>query len=224
MIDAEDIGGRDSVDYLHIGFSSPDYAGHYFGPASLEYEDAILRLDGVLEELFRHVNKSVGLYRTLIVLSSDHGGPEIPEHVAEFGIDAGRFPLDWMSEANPLAEQLEERFGRGDLIANHTHPYLYLNVAAIEEMGIDVAEIERFVADEIMAVPGIALAIPRADMLAGEVPGRSAIPAGLVEFRSGAIGQCAPDTGSILVPALDQEHRQPGYRNAARGSRLTVAL
>ncbi|MFW2404934.1 MAG: alkaline phosphatase family protein, partial [Gammaproteobacteria bacterium] len=90
LIDAEEIGKREAVDFLQISFSSPDYAGHFYGPASLEYEDAMLRLDGVLEELFRLINKKVGLYRTLIVLSADHGGPEVPEHAAEFGIAADR--------------------------------------------------------------------------------------------------------------------------------------
>ena len=170
LIDAEEIGQGDAVDYLQISFSSPDNAGHFFGPASLEYEDAVLRLDGVLEELFRHVNKKVGLYRTLILLSSDHGGPEVPEHVAEFGIDAGRFPLDRFQDGEPLAESLKARFGRADLVAAHQHPYLYLNLDAIEELGVEVAEVERFVADKMMDIPGIALAVPSADMTAGLVP------------------------------------------------------
>lgn len=170
LIDAEEIGKSEAVDYLQVSFSSPDNAGHFFGPASLEYEDAVLRLDGVLEELFRHINKNVGLYRTLIVLSADHGGPEVPEFVAKFGIDAGRFPLDRFSDGGPLAEALKARFGRDDLIAAHQHPYLYLNLAAIEELDADVAVVERFVADKMMEIPGIALAVPSSDMTAGLIP------------------------------------------------------
>ena len=170
LIDAEEVGQREDVDYLQVGFSSPDYAGHFFGPASLEYEDAVLRLDGVLEELFRHVNKTVGLYRTLIVLSADHGGPEVPEYVASYGINAGRFPLDWFSAGNPLAGPLNARFGRGDLIAGHSHPYLYLDQAAIADAKLDPQEVERFVAAELVRIPGIAVAVTRTDMLAGSVP------------------------------------------------------
>ncbi len=167
LIDAEQLGQGDDPDYLQVSFSSPDYAGHLFGGSSVEYEDAVLRLDGVLEELFRHINKQVGLYRTLIVLSADHGGVEAPEYAAQFGLETGRFPLDWFRSGNPLAEQLQARYGRDDLIAGHSHPYLYLNPAAIAEAGLDIAQVERFVADEMMKIPGIALAVTRNDMSAG---------------------------------------------------------
>ncbi|MBT8442838.1 MAG: alkaline phosphatase family protein [Gammaproteobacteria bacterium] len=170
LIDAEEIGQSQNVDYLQISFSSPDYAGHFFGPSSLEYEDAVLRLDGVLEELFRHINKKIGLYRTLIVLSADHGGPEIPEHAAALGIDAGRFPLDWFSNSNPLSKLLTARYGRDDLIVGHQHPYLYLNVHAIDEIDAEVAEVERFVAEQLTLTPGIALAVPTTDLMNGRIP------------------------------------------------------
>lgn len=173
LIEAEELGQRDEVDYLQISFSSPDYAGHLFGASSLEYEDAVLRLDGVLEELFRHVNKQVGLYRTLIVLSADHGGVEAPEYAAATGLETGRFPLDWFRSGNPLAEQLTERFGRDDLIAAHSHPYLYLNRAAIEDAQLDRTEVERFVAAELTRLPGIRLALGRSDIVAGS---RSSMP------------------------------------------------
>jgi predicted AlkP superfamily pyrophosphatase or phosphodiesterase len=75
LIQAERVGQGDAIDYLQVSFSSPDYMGHLFGPSSLEYEDAVLRLDRVLANLFAFVDRKVGLDRTLIVLCADHGGP-----------------------------------------------------------------------------------------------------------------------------------------------------
>jgi predicted AlkP superfamily pyrophosphatase or phosphodiesterase len=63
-----------------------------------------------------------------------------------------------------------EKYGRDDLIANHSHPYIYLNIDAIEEDGLDVAEVERFVLAEFMKVPGIKYGLTRSDILAGRVP------------------------------------------------------
>ena len=57
-----------------VSFSSTDYIGHLFGPSSLETEDNILRLDRVLAELFKYVDKKIGLDNTLIVLCANHGG------------------------------------------------------------------------------------------------------------------------------------------------------
>jgi predicted AlkP superfamily pyrophosphatase or phosphodiesterase len=171
LIQAERVGQGDATDYLQVSFSSPDYMGHLFGPSSLEYEDAVLRLDRVLANLLAFVDRAVGLDRTLMVLSADHGGPEAPEYMAGLGLETGRFALDWFARERPLADALEARFGRGDLIAGHSHPYLYLDLEAIAEARLDLGAVERFVADELTKVPGIAYALTRADLLAGRTVG-----------------------------------------------------
>ena len=83
----EQLGQDDVPDYLAISFSSTDYVGHLFGASSLETEDNIVRLDRTLADLFDFVDKQVGLKKTLIVLSADHGQPEVPGHLHERGID-----------------------------------------------------------------------------------------------------------------------------------------
>ncbi len=57
--------------------------------------------------------------------------------------------LDFMERAvdgfraEPLTRAFEKRFGRGDLITAHSHPYLYLNLEAIRQAGLDLAEVGR---------------------------------------------------------------------------------
>ncbi len=163
----ENIGQGKNVDFLAVSFSSTDYIGHMFGPSSLESEDNILRLDRILAELFKFVDKKVGLENTVIVLSADHGAPEAPEYMTELGMEAGRFDLNYFKEQGPLNKVLLNRFGRDDLIATHSHPYLYLNMAAIAEAKLDVEEVESFIAEEVMKIPGIAYAQTRTDLLQG---------------------------------------------------------
>jgi predicted AlkP superfamily pyrophosphatase or phosphodiesterase len=169
LIDNEKVGQGKATDYLAISFSSTDYVGHLFGPSSLETEDNILRLDRLLDELFQFVDKKVGLDKTLIVLSADHGAPEAPEYMTEHGMEAGRFPLDWFKKGSPLSVALQKRFGRDDLVAVHSHPYLYLNLDTIEDAELDIEEVEHFVAAEMMKVPGIAYAMTRSDLFAGRI-------------------------------------------------------
>jgi predicted AlkP superfamily pyrophosphatase or phosphodiesterase len=169
LIDHENVGRGEATDYLAVSFSSTDYIGHLFGPSSLETEDNILRLDRLLAELFQYVDKKVGLDKTLIVLSADHGAPEAPEYMAAHGMETGRFPLDWFKQGSPLSAALKERFGRDDLIGVHSHPYLYLNLDAIKEARLDIDEVEGFVATEMMKVPGIVYAMTRSDMFAGRI-------------------------------------------------------
>ena len=169
LIENEKPGEKNATDYLQISFSSTDYIGHLFGPSSLETEDNILRLDRTLAELFRFVDEKVGLENTLIVLSGDHGAPEAPEYMAELGLSTGRFAFDWFKTEGPLTDAMQKRFGRADLIAGHSHPYLYLNPATIEEAGLDAAEVERFIADELLKIGGIAYAMTRSDLLSGRI-------------------------------------------------------
>jgi hypothetical protein len=135
----------------------------------LEAEDNILRLDRTLAELFQFVDEKVGLDKTLIVLSGDHGGPEAPEYMASLGLSTGRFAFDWFKTEGPLTEALQKKFGRNDLIAGHSHPYLYLNLDNVSSAGLDLADVERFIADELMKIPGIAYALTRGDLLAGRI-------------------------------------------------------
>ncbi len=187
---SERLGLGEGTDLLAISFSSTDYIGHLFGPSSLESEDNLLRLDRILAQLFAFVDERVGLEQTLIVLSADHGAPEAPEYMESFGMDAGRYPFDAFRKPSPLTEALERRFGRGDLIASHSHPYLYLDLEAVRESGLDVAEVERVLADELLKLPGIAYALTRSDLLAGRVadsPVQNQIRRSFHPTRSGSV-------------------------------------
>jgi hypothetical protein len=89
-----ELGGRSSVDYLGVSFSQTDLIGHRFGPFSREQLDNLIRLDGLLGELFDSLDREVGRGRWVLALSSDHGVLEIPEHLSEQGEDAVRFGRD----------------------------------------------------------------------------------------------------------------------------------
>ena len=168
--------GQDAVpDYLGVSLSSTDYVGHTFGPASLESEENLLRLDRTLADLFASINEVVGLEHTLIVLSADHGSPEAPEYMAAKGINAGRINLDTL-DYSKLDKELKQRFGIGKEVIKLTfHPYVYLDHALIEKKGIDLVEVSRLVARELIEFDGISYAIPSTDLAAGRVPDASPI-------------------------------------------------
>lgn len=161
--------GQDSIpDYLGVSFSSTDYVGHFFGPGSLESEDNIRRLDRTLADLFAYVDRTVGLDRTLIVLSSDHGAPEAPETLHDMGLEAGEM-LEPQVLTQPVRDALVERYGRDDLIQLYYHPYIYLDGAKLAEAGIDRAEAQRVLCDALRRLPGMFDAIPMDDLAEGRL-------------------------------------------------------
>ena len=169
LIVNEDIGQDAITDYLSVSFSSTDYVGHVFGPSSLESEDNLLRLDKTLAELFAFVDKKVGLKNTLIVLSADHGSPEAPPQVNEYGIEADYIdPETWDKTAG--IEKLKKEFGIGkELIQAFNPPYIYLNKEIIREKGLDLAQIEEVVASEIMKFKGVNMAVSSTALMEGRV-------------------------------------------------------
>lgn len=169
LILEERLGQRGATDFLAVSFSATDYVGHLFGPSSLESEDVILRLDRILAGLFQAIDEAVGLESALIVLCADHGAPDAPEYASEIGIETGRFPFDYFKKGDdPVSRAVAKHFGR-NLIADHSHPYLRLDEAAIRAAGLDLAEVERFVAREAMKLPGIFYALARSDIVEGRL-------------------------------------------------------
>ena len=170
LIDNENIGQDAVTDYLAVSFSSTDYVNHIFGPSSLEAEDNQRRLDRTLAELFRFIDARVGLDKTLIVLSADHGSPEAPGYLNALGIEAGYFDPEKLDRA-PAIAALKQRFGLGEaLIETYFHPYLYLNRKLIRDSGLDQGEVERAVAAELVRFPGVALAVSSDALLKGDLP------------------------------------------------------
>lgn len=170
LIQREGLGKDDVADYLAISLSSTDYVGHTFGPASLESEENLLRLDRTLADLFAYVDKTVGLDNTLIVLSADHGTPEAPQYMTEKGLEAGRIDLDQM-DFTQLDKELKERFGFGKEVIKMTyHPYVYLDHALMEAKKADAGEVSAVIANALIEIEGIAYAIPSAALITGQLP------------------------------------------------------
>jgi predicted AlkP superfamily pyrophosphatase or phosphodiesterase len=170
LIVNEKLGQDDVPDYLAVSFSSTDYVGHVFGIAGLESEDNLLRLDRTLAELFRFVDKKVGLKNTLIVLSADHGAPEAPEYMASLGMVVDRL-VPSKFDVTPTIQTLKKRFGIGkELIKMYAHPYIYLDHQVIRDNGLKLAEVETAIAGELMKLDGIALAISSSMLRRGQLP------------------------------------------------------
>ena len=173
LITNEDIGQDEITDYLSLSFSSTDYVGHIFGPSSLESEDNILRLDQTLANLFRYIDEHIGLEKTLIVLSADHGAPEAPGYLAELGFEADYIHPESFEKEEAL-QRLKARFGIGEeLIATFFSPYLYLARDVIEKAGLDLAQVQDAVAMEISRFDGVALAVSSTALAQGNIPDSS---------------------------------------------------
>ncbi|MCP4466292.1 MAG: alkaline phosphatase family protein [Halieaceae bacterium] len=170
LVTAEDLGQDETPDFLSVSFSSTDYIGHLFGSSSLEMEDNLLRLDRILAELLSFIDKKVGLENTLIVLSADHGGPEVPGYLRSLGDHVEHVDPEYF-DTTALNEALRQNLGVDvDLVKTFFTPYVYLDQQLIAAKGLDLAEIQREVAQLLIQRPEVFTAFAAVDMAGGRIP------------------------------------------------------
>ena len=156
----EQLGSDTVPDFLSVSFSGVDAVNHFFGPASLENEDMVLQLDRTLTDFLAFIDERVGLDRSLVVLSADHGISEMPEYMTEHGYDAGRLTPDLIvTAANRFGS---EEFGVDEIVRFYYRPYLYLDYDRIDLVGLDEDEVREMLAQALNKEHGIHLAATRA--------------------------------------------------------------
>jgi predicted AlkP superfamily pyrophosphatase or phosphodiesterase len=142
--------GRDAdTDVLAIGFAATDGVDHSWGPDSHELMDQMVRMDGVLGRLFAHVDSTVGLANTLVVLSSDHGSRTLVEVSQAKGVAARRVPPKVLQTAMEAA--LNKRYPGVTGLVSHFAIDVYLNEEAVRRNKLDFKEVEKTAIDGLMS-------------------------------------------------------------------------
>lgn len=169
-VKAEQLGARGVTDLLLVSLSTNDYVGHRYGPNSWETLDITLQTDRALADFFGQLDQLVpgGLKACTVALTADHGVAPAPKTAADLGFQAGALPDQAIAQAATAA--LVERYGRSDLVAAWTEPYLYLERTRLAAAGLDEVAVEDAVVRRVTRLPGVASACSVTRLLRGEVP------------------------------------------------------
>jgi predicted AlkP superfamily pyrophosphatase or phosphodiesterase len=134
------LGDDAATDILAIGFSGTDGVGHAYGPDSHEILDQMLRLDLVLDRLFKHIESQVGRSRTLVVLSADHGSRPLVEVQQARGIDARRVPPDVLQKA--VAEAFAKKYPGAKGLISYFATDFYFDEEVIRQHHLSRKDVE----------------------------------------------------------------------------------
>jgi hypothetical protein len=167
-LEGEKLGARDATDILALSFSCNDAVGHGKGPHSAEVRDITVRTDLALERLLAAIDRRVGLARTVVVVTADHGVAPVPEQMTAWKMPGGRLSLPDLEKG--VSAALEKAFGPGPWLEGRAGSALYLNQALIAERGLDPAAVERRAAAGVEGVPPVWRAYTRSQLLEGRVP------------------------------------------------------
>lgn len=152
-IEGEQLGLRGETDFLALSFSSPDYIGHRFGPASKEVEDTYLRLDLEMEKFLNYLDKTYGKGEYLVFLSADHGVAEVATHMVSENVPAGNLNVAYIS--GQLKGYTQQKYGVGDWILNFSNEQIFLNHELAKEKGLKIQDMEDDLAKFLLKFNGI---------------------------------------------------------------------
>jgi hypothetical protein len=158
LIENEQLGQDENIDYLAITYSSTDYIGHRFGPSSVEASDALVRLDKNVSLLLDRIDKSLGKKNVLVYFISAHGVSEIPAVLENSRIPAGYFRVNQSLQL--LRSYLNAVYGQGDWVKGFFDNQIFLNRALIEDANLSLEDIQKKVARFMVQFSGIASAVP----------------------------------------------------------------
>jgi predicted AlkP superfamily pyrophosphatase or phosphodiesterase len=154
LVDAFALGRHDHTDVLAVSFSTPDLAGHNFGPDSREEHDIYVRLDRTIGALLDHLDATVGRGQWTAALSADHGVLPIPDQLIATGKEAGRLSNATITAA--LEAKLRAALGgEGPYVALVYANDIYFTRGVYDRLKASPPLFDSVV-DALRATPGIA--------------------------------------------------------------------
>ena len=129
----EPIGQDDVTDLAFFEFKTGDIAGHVWGMQSRTFRTVWRTQDRIFGELVRILDRRIGEGRYVLVVTADHGQTPIAENFDGLRID--RFEL---------GDDVDAQF---DVVETAQPSDLYVDHQEMEEQGIDLTQIARFIGD-----------------------------------------------------------------------------
>ncbi len=163
---AHQLGLDASTDILAIGFSATDIVGHTYGAESQEVMDQLLRLDLILESLFQEIEGGVGLDKTLVVLTADHGVLPLVETLQAKGIEARRAHPQVLEAA--VEQALENQYpGVENLIADSSRD-IYLDEEVLQRHRLNRTEVETTIINALLSTGLVEAVYTHSQLLSNE--------------------------------------------------------
>ena len=184
-VDSLGLGKGKGTDFLAVGYSTLDHAGHAFGPRSWEVQDILVRLDKDLGELFVYLDKRVGAGNYVVALSADHGVAPIPADMQSTGVDAGVVSLPDLQER--IEKALEPFNYTRPVIARMTGSEVYFSEGIYNRLKADPAAMKA-VLETIISTPGIAAVYRAEDLSNGTTPIAQTRRAAVLSYFAGRSG------------------------------------
>ena len=148
----EKLGQDKYTDLLAVSFSPIDYIGHFYGPHSVEMEDAIIQLDGDLASFFNFIEKYVGS-EVLYFLTADHGAVNVPRYLSDQKVPSGYF--DSKACVNLINAQFKSTYGIDSIVENYSNSQLKIAQNMVQKHRLNPEYIQERIIQIIKGFSGV---------------------------------------------------------------------
>jgi len=149
----EELGHDAITDFLCISYSSTDYAGHYFGPQSVEVEDMYLRLDQEIAQLLKALDDQVGKGAYTVFLTADHGANDVPALMHDHKMPGGLLKTDSLEQV--IKKWLFTQYADSSLLLKLSNEQVYLDHVKLKQLKLSVHEVAAKLGKRLSDFPGI---------------------------------------------------------------------
>jgi len=207
----EKLGAGQATDLLAISLSPNDILGHQVGPDSPEMAAMALALDRELADFFAFLGHQVGLAKTWIALSADHGVSVLPDAAKKLRIPAAN--LDAKKLEGQINAALAAKFS-----PNHPADYIKLDypIAWLNDDLFTAAHIKEHDAElavgEAMKQVGLRDYYTKSQLAEGEVPN--------TEFGRKFLHSYSPEAGWYVM-GVPQPYTVGGVKGTDHASPYT---
>jgi hypothetical protein len=147
-LSSEQLGKDQHSDMLCISYSTPDIAGHTFGPYSVEIEDMYLRLDLEIARLMKSLKKSCGKNGFTLFLTADHAVVPVPQQLIDLKMPGGYVAL--AENLASLESALKVKYN-APIFLKEDNLNIYLDHQVIDSLGLDLLTVQQEVSKWISA-------------------------------------------------------------------------
>lgn len=154
-----------ATDVLNLAFNLQPFDYGKSADKRVELQDAYIKLDRQLEQLFSSISRRVGFDNSVIFLAATPPRNTRRRDDALYNLPCGEFST--RRAASLLNLYLIALYGNGAYISHFTEGNIYLNHKLLEELKLDVSAVRREAAKLLAGMTGIERVHTLDDILAG---------------------------------------------------------
>lgn len=160
------LGKRGVMDMLNITYTVTPYSYTRNGDNRVELMDSYLKLDAELANLFRAIDRNVGINNSLIFIAGTPAPTRTRREDEKWGIPSGEFSSK--KATSLLNMYLMAIYGNGNWVNGFHNNQIYLNHKLIKERNKDIKEIRNNAADFVARMSGVSGVFTIDQILSGQ--------------------------------------------------------